>query len=456
MKKLTIISLILLILLSAPILANLTSDVNVTLGNEGQEAGVVQAQFRITNTGNETLSNFTLSTTASGVYAIQFSGIPENLTVGQSALITVTGTIPLSFHAVTPECVPSAFSLGTISITTNTSSAQTNLFMQRANHLVFQDVDIEFNGCSESFDEGDTIDLELDSDITLIAEIENDFDDDGFDIEDITLFIESDELDINEDVDVDDLRADRDVIEEISFDIDFDEDDDTYPVSVFVCGTDENQARHGSRINASFEIEREDDFVIIRSLDHPQQASCGQQVTLRVGIENIGEDNQDDVTVQVLNDKLRINEEVSGIEVEEDDTENVRFTLSLPSQVEEGLSYFEVSVLADDGRITDTHTGSIQISCGEEPSVPQTTSQQPPQRNVAQPAVVQQPTLVLGDNRIYATTSSSQSFRTSGFYIPFLILLILVAIVAILIMARVLPKKQSSPETQKKRRSPPN
>src|SRR3989344_3371434 len=96
------------LLLILPVSA-LTVDPRVTIGSNTQEPATnVTTTFTITNTGNQTLTNFQLSSTASSIHNIYFNQIPLNLTPGQQAIVTVGGTIPLSFDASTSQCIPSS------------------------------------------------------------------------------------------------------------------------------------------------------------------------------------------------------------------------------------------------------------------------------------------------------------------------------------------------------------
>jgi len=437
------------LLLILPVSA-LTVDPRVTIGSNTQEPATnVTTTFTITNTGNQTLTNFQLSSTASSIHNIYFNQIPLNLTPGQQAIVTVGGTIPLSFDASTSQCIPSSFQIGNIAVSASTTTGTENislpLYMQRANHLVFKDLDISVDEDSTSFDEGDDVDIKPGSDISILADLENTFKKSGgFDIEDITLFVEAldSELNIDEDADVDNLRPDRHSTEEITFDIDLDVNDDKYDASVYICGVDENGARHGDRVNGIFNVEIEDDFLLVRSVDAPHEAQCGSTINFRIGIENIGKDDQNDAEVLIENDLLHISERVTDIEVEEDDTETARLIITLPSSAENGASFFEISAQTDDGSVTDTQTATLTITgCGTTSARAQVSPQQPRQVTPqAQPVYTEQPVVlpVLGDTRVYATpvNSAQMSFRTSGLYIPFLILLILVVIIVILLMLR--------------------
>ena len=449
------------------ITGTLTLDALVLIGGPQQNpTSNVSKTFTLTNTGNQTLSNVMLSSTASTIYHVTFFNVPSTLNPGQSAVITVSGTIPTSFNAVTTQCVPSAFSLGNIQTSaTNTTAVftvTTPLQMQRRNNLEFKHLDVIIGADEKSFNNGKNIKMSPGDDVTVQATAENtNPDDDGSRIEDIELRVVVDnDFDIDEDVQFDkDLDPDEEATDSVNFDVERDVDKGKYNAHVSLCGTDEFGALHGEQINGTFEVETKDDDVVITSVNHPNTLSCGETLNMRIGLENVGDRNQHDVIAHVQNNDLHIDEQIAGIEIDENDREDVRFTFTMPRNVADDVYTFEIEAIADDGTVTDTQTSTVELKecTGRSGTRTPQTSQQTSTQRTTPITTINDILPTLNNDRIYAqtTSSSATSFRTNKLYIPALVLVILLMLLSILFLLRSItkPKKKlrSSPETQNKR-----
>ena len=421
----------------------------VLLGGPNQEvASNITATLTITNNGNAVLNNIVLNGTASATYNVQFQNVPATLAPGQSATVTVTGTMPSSFDAVNAQCEPAAILIGTLTATafdgTQTLSTTSNLSMQRKNHLEFEDVQIEVEGSDEDLDNGDEIDMKPGDDVTITINAENSFDENREDLslEDIEArLIVDDSFDIDEDVEFDDLDAEEENTQSISFNVEEDTDKGTYDVDIRLCGrVENNRGRMGERIQAKFNVEREDDDVIIKSLDlDKDKVQCGEAVRLSVLLENVGDNDEDDAAILLENDDLSVNDKIDSLEIDEDDGITERFTFKVPSNARTGSYTLNVNAYNDENDITDSQTIDLSVECGGSSTSERTTTER---SQDGQPTLNNgniQPPVVSGD-RIYAEDTTKTGFRTSNFYLPFLILVTLVVALLIVLAVRSLRK----------------
>lgn len=110
-------------------------------------------------------------------------------------------------------------------------------------------------------------------------------------------------------------------------------------------------------------IERPDSNVKISKFDLTKDANCGDLLTARVKVENLGLENQD-VSVRIRNGDLEIRESSNVFELEkfdENDKETEEFAFYIPKDAEPGTYNIEASVSYSSK--TYKITKEIEISC---------------------------------------------------------------------------------------------
>ena len=90
----------------------------------------------------------------------------------------------------------------------------------------------------------------------------------------------------------------------------------------------------------SISINEEDDegkFIAFDNIDlTPEEASCGDEVDLSLDVFNVGEDDQDQVKVTLVNDELNIDSSVEiKSDLEQGDKARVSFTFTIPNDAED-------------------------------------------------------------------------------------------------------------------------
>lgn len=326
----------------------------------------VPGKINVANTGNIDLSRVDL--TSSGDFTVTISPLSLSITAGGSpASVTVTPGILSNLK----------FGRNTVTITardaTETAATATTTFTidngfckagEVGGNLTINDVSIESDGDDEE------IWKPLDT-ITVEVDLENEGDDK---IQDV--FVElgffssngknlANDLDfLNEDedkIEVGDLSDGDDDVVTFQFVIpaDFNEKGDfRLAIKVYSRDTGEsNECTHTSSdldntIFQDIEIEREEDEGKLIAFDdlelNPAEAVCGDAVTLRTDVFNLGSDEQDQVKVNLVNSRLNVDlsREIRE-DLDEGDKQAIEFQFAVPSTATDGTYQLELSAEYD-------------------------------------------------------------------------------------------------------------
>ncbi len=134
-------------------------------------------------------------------------------------------------------------------------------------------------------------------------------------------------------------------------------DGDHYRFYVTATGAvdDSDSADDGEKTSANdFEqvsIVLESNFVVLDNFQVPATVSCGKTTTLVADIWNIGDEDQDDVSVKVYNQELGINEKVEVGDLDAFDRVSLNFDLKVPSDADEKSYNLEFTVYDEDNEV---------------------------------------------------------------------------------------------------------
>ena len=261
------------------------------------------------------------------------------------------------------------YTIVTATTTTTTTSTTTTTIPGEVDGLVINSVDVKINGDSDkNLKDGDKIGDEAKPGDTIefSVEVENTLED--LEIEnievDITIKDIDDGDDLDEEADEFDLKAGKDEEVEIEFDIPLDVDESTFDVIITAEGEDENGTTHEARFELQLEVEKGSHEIIIRRAAlTPSTVSCEREITLNVGIINIGSKDEDDVTLKIMNYDLDINSVTSGIELDEGTSDN-KFTKTISEFLSDDLPAGIYPIKIDvnyDGKSSDSKTVELTI-----------------------------------------------------------------------------------------------
>ncbi len=329
-----------------------------------------QATITLTNgnvTQNIALSiNNILDGTNSVVFTLTPSSPITNLPAGQSVPINITtittGNLKFGKHTTTLTATGSANA-------SETATAQITFvksFCARGpvgGNLVINSVDIENSGDED--DEWRPLDK-----VEIEVEVENTAEDDIDDIiVELGLFDstgrnQANDLDFEntgeEEIDLGNLNDGDEETVTFTFQVPPDFEAGSYKLAVKAFSDDTGESREctdtSEDLDESFfeniDVEREDDegkFIAFDNIEiTPDQVTCGDAVTVSADVFNVGDDEQDQVKVNLVNSELgvRLEKEIRE-DLDEGDKTEVSFSFVVPEKLKDKLYILELDANYD-------------------------------------------------------------------------------------------------------------
>ncbi len=162
-------------------------------------------------------------------------------------------------------------------------------------------------------------------------------------MEDITVYIKSDSLDIDEEIDIDEIDEDSSITELIEIQIPYDAEDATHEFDITVKGQDDSDDKdyHSDRYfekdleKKSIKVRRSAHDIIISDMTvTPAEAEAGDTITIEVEIVNIGKKNEDNVEVTLEIEDLGIREVSDEYDLKADKDKTFTFDVVVPEDAE--------------------------------------------------------------------------------------------------------------------------
>ena len=252
-----------------------------------------------------------------------------------------------------------------------------NIAYAAGSKLIFSDVDVKVGSkTSKNLEDGDTIDDEAEPGDTVEfrVEVKNNFTSaEDLDIEDIVVEVTIGEIDDGDDLEEEssefDLRADRDKRVTLKFGVPLEVEEDNFDVIIRAEGEDENGTDHEVEMRLKLEVEKENHLLkVTRASLSPAEVSCNRRnVQLATTIINIGSEDEEDVSVQVLSSDLGIDsrEDIGELTAEPNEDES-RFSkvysFSVPNDAEAGSYPIILRALYDSDRRRAEETSTLTVS----------------------------------------------------------------------------------------------
>ena len=518
MKKAIVLSafcLILVLFLASAVsaAAGITID-DIKLGDNRQERSVPEAQevekqhvrtpgvpLAVTNSGTVNLINVQLKVKQPVVYRTAYDfeihfdntdievlsytvplGNDNVLTVGETANVVVSAEVVADLDAVNANLDEAAQKIAVLEVTAAqelapdiTAIDTADLSMQAENKLNIENIEVCISSeeCDANINDGDSFrDVKPGDQVDIEVKAKNKFSDNRnsrVDINNVIVRLDIDEQDIDEslDEDLDDLSPrDEDTVK---FDIDIDENaDGNANVIIEVEGETEFGAHMGERIDFDLDVNRESHEIKIKSASvNPSAVSCGSadSVTVRVEAQNIGSNNENEVSFKLSSERLGITEQfIRNIELDEDDRISRSFTFTVPGSLRAGVYALLVESFYDQNEFSDSKEVTLTVpECGnddfgsdfedqqedrtrddeedtqdedEQKDRPVVVIQQPPQ-----PPVVTQPPVVSAQPQpAPRKTTSGNSGVIVGVLVGLIVLLLIVGIILVVAIATKKPR----------------
>jgi hypothetical protein len=328
--------------------------------------------------------------------------------------------------------------------------------------LYFSDVDVRVGGKNaNNQNDGDRIDREAEpgENVEFRIQVESNFtSSDNIDIEDILIEVTIEGIDDGDDLDDESrdfkLRPGRNHRETIKFQVPLEVDEDDYDVLIRAEGDDENGTNHFAEMRLRLEVDKEThEIIITRNTLTPADLSCGKRnVQIGFGLLNIGNDDEEDVTVHLFNEDLEFEarENIGELEAEPfEDTSKFSKTYSfnVPPNVQAGSYPITLRALYDNDRrkaekIATLNVNECATSTPGTPvtSTPNTNNNQQPGNNGV--TVVTPPTITQGQQLTQTnvalppdtTVTSEGFFKSNAFVIAVIIAEVIAVIIGIVLI----------------------
>ena len=194
--------------------------------------------------------------------------------------------------------------------------------------FIIKSVDVKVDGKKDSdVNNGDTVAREAvpESDVEVDVEVENTFSyDDGIEVEDIEITVtiigidDDDDLDPDEEIDEFDLKADKEKTKSVDFEIPLKVDEDLYTIEIRVEARDDNGTEYDLRWTVYLELEKENHELRLYTALNMQEFECDRDGKLEVEILNLGQDDEEEVVLEIKSDELGIDIRTEEIELSND------------------------------------------------------------------------------------------------------------------------------------------
>ena len=145
-----------------------------------------------------------------------------------------------------------------------------------------------------------------------------------------------------------DLRAQSDKTALIKFDVPLNVDEDTFGMLLSVGGRDNNGTRHTADWNLELNVEKKKHEVIIEKVSlAPDSVKCKRDVEFTVKIINIGEEDENGISLKIKSEDLGIDEVIGNIKINSGSDDNSyakAINLKAPNSTEAGTYQIRISV----------------------------------------------------------------------------------------------------------------
>lgn len=358
---------------------NINVESGMTFTLEDGDAAI--ATLKIKNTGNVALNNVAVKPEFSSLKDSDDNQITitvnpttvATIAAGQEATITLTIDVESGFEVGDVK--------GNLAITANEGTIPSVPLTLRVSPVVCAvsstdkdlEIDITEPDDDDEFEPGD--------EFTLVVNVDNRANDNRrIEVEAVLYNLDADK---REEKQSKTIKIDEKEDEDFTFDFVIPEDaDDSDEFELFVRAFEKGEEDvNCNQDSISLDIDVPDHKLLIDSFTlTPTVAECGSTVTGSLVLRNLGSSDED-VTVEVLNEQLKIAQTSSPIEVQEDRDENVEqvnFRFVVPQNSKDGN--YAIEAKANYGGLVTAQKTLTLVNCGSTPipQQPSTESTQTP------------------------------------------------------------------------------
>ena len=277
------------------------------------------------------------------------NSLPAALAPGDSATLTLKLTLPEDEAA-------GRHSIGALKISSDQDTKNVNIYVNPKSYLTV--TKLEVNGKTSG-------DLNPEGDNTIEVEVENEYTEE---IEDITVtakLLDVDGDDLEEESDSFDLDVGDDDTVTLTFDLSSEKlDEENYVLEITVEGKATDNSEQITILSKILDVDREKHRILIKSLDLGSSVlECLRQTSLRVKVENVGKNNENEVEIRVSNTQLELDQKKSNIGLDKYSGNDANYEASFSLNLEDtsaGTYPFSIEVYRD-GDLEDSDEVTLEV-----------------------------------------------------------------------------------------------
>jgi len=323
--------------------------------------------------------------------------------------------------------------------------------------LYISDVDVKVDSKSDkNLEDGDSIREEAKpgSTVEFTIEVYNNFtNSEDIEIEDVQVTVTIQDIDDGDEIEEEakefDIDADDTEKVKIKIEIPWEVDEDTYDVLIEVEGDTRNNGSHEAKMDLDIDVEKKDNEVIFLRHDlTPSEIACSRTTQLSTSILNIGNDEQEDASLEVSNAALGINFretfDLSDDPFDEDSKFRKTFTFTIEDSVSPGVYPIISKITFDDGSDTESKTADLLVRSCEalKPAVEEEEEEEDNEVVVVQPPVTTTPVDTVTAQPVTTPTLVQDApAKTNGLLIALIVGEVLLVLAAIIIVVMVVKKR---------------
>lgn len=326
--------------------------------------------------------------------------------------------------------------------------------------LIFSDVDVKVGGkTSKNLVDGETIDDEAKPGDTVEfrVEVKNNFPSGSLKIEDISVKVTIEGIDDGDDLEEEssnfNLNANSDKRVTLKFQAPIEVEEDSFDVLIEAEGEDKNGTNHNAEMRLRLDVDKETHKLIItRKSLSPDAVSCNRKnVQLATTAINIGNEDEDDVTFEVLGPGLNLDlkDDVGRLDADPNE-DSSRFSkiysFSVPNDVEAGSYPITLRTLYDQDRKKAEETVTLNVNdCAtakkEQPKEEKKKTTEDQNVEVVTPSTEKTTTVVQPPLPPNTTVTEESFFKSNAFVVGVIIAEIIVVILGIILIVALFARR---------------
>ncbi|MEK6969407.1 MAG: hypothetical protein AABW48_03190 [Nanoarchaeota archaeon] len=320
-----------------------------------QREATVQTSITVKNIGFEPLTGIKAELVGEikgAAYNAQWlDSLPSELAAGETKTVKLQITVPKNEEA-------GKHIIGTFRVSGNNGDVfkEMPIYIQPKSFLTI--ADFEVNGK----DAGELSLVEVNK---ILVTVKNDYTADLEDVAVTVKILDVDEEDLDEESDSFDL--DKGDEEDLTFEFDLTSetvDQDQYTVEITAEGTATDGSKHKVVTTKTVEVDRESHQVMIKKAALSNgYVLCYERTALRLDLENVGENDEDNVEIRVKNAALGIDLKKSDIKIEKFSSDDNEYSTSFDLEIANaaaGMYPLTVEVYLD-GELTATTETNLEV-----------------------------------------------------------------------------------------------